>query len=118
MDIIVTTPKDEYNNAKFEGQYHSWFRVFPNKPTKLNVGDRIYFSQFNKVTGYGIVSKMEQLNHSIKCDVTHRHWGKPGQWVIHFGNWQWLQCPVEYPGFRGFRYIDEMDIIFANGVEE
>jgi len=113
MDIIVTTPKDQIDNAKKEGKVIEkdggyWFRVLTYKP-KVKIGNKIYFVEDGFIKGYGIVFEITQLDSSFKCDITDQFWGKYGSWIIKYNNWIWLKNPIKMKGFQGFRYVERIE---------
>jgi hypothetical protein len=117
MDILVTTPKEEIDNAKKEGeevqedidkgQNAFWFRVFHYRP-KVEIGDKIYFVESSMITGYGVIFNIEQIfdpeSQSV-CDTTDRVWGKEGDWQVQYRDWHWLKEKVPHKGFQNIRYI-------------
>jgi len=113
MDILVTTPKSEIDNAKREGEEIEnsgghWFRVFRFKP-KVDIGDKIYFTENGLITGYGIIIDLEQMEMSAQCDVTGRDWGNAGDWKVCYNDWHWLKKKVPFKGFQGYRYVERIN---------
>lgn len=107
VDIIVTTPKFDATDMKQEVEFAqnnpgSYFvRTLSSRPKHLNVGDKVWYVQNGLITGYAIVSKID--NHSkFKCEVTGKVrsgcqvWMKADTWVD-------VQ-PRSMKGFQGFRY--------------
>jgi len=113
MDIMVTTPKSETNIAKKEGEFAEkndghWFRVFKFKPD-IEIGDRIYFVNNGRITGYGkVIYSPYQSEDGERCEVTDRVWGKEGDWVLEYGDWRWLHNPIKFKGFQGIRYVSRL----------
>jgi hypothetical protein len=112
MDIIVTTPKSEIETSKKEGEAAErdptmyWFRTFRFKP-RVKPGDKIYFVESGQIKGYGIifeVSKVADPKLDSACEVTDRVWGNPGDWMVKYRNWHWLEQPIPFKGFQGIRY--------------
>lgn len=106
MNMLVTTPKSEIDNSideaealeEFGGYY---FRTYRFRP-KVEVGDKIYFTENGQIRGYGIIISVLQTHGEI-CEVTGREW--KGTWVIKYNQWHWLKTPIPYKGFQGIRYI-------------
>jgi hypothetical protein len=107
MDIVLTIPKSEYKHDDLETKYLKenkdafQFWTLSRKPTKLNIGDRVYFVKNNKID-----SSMEVFNikkHStIKCEVTDRVWS--GEYQIFMNDLREENLDFEVKGFQGFRY--------------
>ena len=119
LDIIVTTPKSEHENAKMEADVFDgkgggiWFRSMRGKPKQLDKGDRMYYVDGGVVTGYGIVIGIEYrnpiLDPKVKCDVTNKTWRGPHFVCMRSDSWVGIEVPVEMKGFQGFRYVDRID---------
>ena len=112
MDILVTTPKSEIDNSRREGEAVEaeggcWFRTFRFRP-KVQSGDKIYFVEDGRIRGYGIIFNVFQADESQDCDITGRQWGRPGDWVVCYKDWHWLENPVPLKGFQGFRYVESI----------
>ena len=110
MDILVTTPKSEIDNAKVEGDLVKagggfFFRTFHFRP-KVELQDKIYFVENGEITGYGIIIGIENLTEATKCDATGRSWGNAGDWIIKYNDWHWLKEKIKMTGFQGLRYVD------------
>ena len=112
MHAIVTTPKSEIDNSRREGETVEkdgghWFRVFKFRP-KIEQGDRLYFCESGRITGYGLVISVEQIDVPEGCDVTRREWGNQGDWVVRYNDWHWLDNKPVMKGFQGLRYVDRL----------
>lgn len=108
MNILVTTPKSEIKNARKEAadvEEHGghWFRTFKVLP-KVGPGDLIYFVEDGAIRGYGVVFGIKG-DQTITCATTGRQW--TGHHVLYRA-WRWLQKPVPYKGFQGYRYINSL----------
>ena len=105
MDILVTTPKSEHETARLEGESVQddpeayWFRTFRFKP-KIEVGERVYYVDLGKITGYGIVFAIEQGE--LDDDAHDMTWTG---WHVKQRKWVPLKKPIPYRGFQGLRYI-------------
>lgn len=78
IDICVTIPKSEYKNDDLETKdmqekdlFQFW--TFKKLPTKLNVGDRIYFVKNNRIESSMRVIEISK-NDWEKCETTGRVW--------------------------------------------
>lgn len=111
MNILVTTPKAEIDNARKEGEAAGvddyWFRVFKFRP-KVEPSDRIYFVEDGRITGYGVIFSCEQIDMPEGCDVTGREWGGQGDWIVKYRDWSWLDPKPDMKGFQGVRYVDRL----------
>ena len=112
MHIIVTTPKKEIETSNLElievqknGGY--FFRVFHFKP-KIGIGERLYEIENDKIVGFGTVIGLEQITDSVDCSTTLRQWGKSGDWIVKYNNWQYLKSPVDMKGIQAIRYTEEL----------
>jgi hypothetical protein len=117
MDIIVTTPKSEMENAKREAEFverecGSFFRALPQHPKRLGTGDRIYFVEDGFIRGHGtvfsILFRAGDLPVGERCQATGRKW--KGKCIVHYNRWKWLKNPVPMKGFQGFRYMDSPSV--------
>jgi len=104
MDILVTTPKTEIENARREAQDMAehggtYFRTFKRRPA-VAPGDRIFFIEDGFIRGYGRVITF--TSGQMRCDTTGRIWRG---YHVHYARWRWLDVPVIKKGFRGFMYI-------------
>jgi len=113
MHILVTTPKSEMENSAIEGHTIEkggyWFRTFKFRP-KIDIGDRIYFTEGGVITGFGVVFEIRQVSMGQKCDVTGRLWGDKGNYMVKYKDWKWLVDKIPFKGFQGIRYIDRLNL--------
>ena len=68
-------------------------------PSKLEIGDRIYFVKRNEIE-----SSMRYLGYrtgKIHCDVTDRNWGG---YSLMMDDLRMEDLPITVGGFQGFRY--------------
>lgn len=115
MDIIVTTPKKEINNAAKEakealdGKVTHYFRTFRKFPTKLNKGDKVFYIEDGYIRGYAVVDSIENQSPSdLVCLTTERKW--IGNRIhMRCDSWIWIE-PIKYKGFQGFKYIQSVGI--------
>jgi hypothetical protein len=105
MDIVVTIPKNEYTNDDKENDDikngSNAFWTLSKKPTKLLIGDRVYF-----VKNKSIQSSMKVIdiltNSQMQCDTTDRTW--IGNCQIVMDDFREENLPKHIKGFQGFRY--------------
>ena len=122
MDIIVTTPKRETNNAvreaevmKLDGGGGRYFRRLARKPDRLFDGDRIFYVEDGFVRGFGVVDEVSFAN-SVYCDITDRSYSS-GWFVFYYAQaWHWIK-PIPMGGFQGFRYTDNAAPFRTHAVE-
>lgn len=111
MNILITTPKHEINTSRKEGETVEqeggyWFRTFKFRP-KVEIGDKIFFTENGLIKGYGIIFDVSQADEEgEQCEVTGRTW--KGNWIVKYHNWHWLPSPIHFKGFQGIRYIDRL----------
>jgi len=108
MDILVTTPKSKHKLAEEEAKFVQenpdayWFRTIRGTPN-VQVGDRVYYVDNGKITGYGIV--FEVTTGELQCEATNKVYHgthlKQREWVS-------LKEPIPFKGFQGFRYVDRV----------
>jgi len=109
LDIIVTTPKSETENAAREAENciqaggGFYFRRFPVKPQGVKVGDRVFYVEDGYIRGYAVVCDIFFSN-GITCDTTGRKW--PSGWYLKMpaDSWRWIE-PIEMRGFQGWRQM-------------
>lgn len=109
MDIVVTVPKREMANIskedafvqKNKGAVQFWSMA--RRPTKLEVGDRVYFVENGFVRYYHEVIGFAK---DQKCQVTGRVW--KGCSVMLRCPETKLTKPIPMKGFQGFRYINRV----------
>lgn len=108
MDIVVTIPKSEYKNddleTKFlkenEDAYQFW--TLSRNPTKLNIGDKVYFVKNNKIDSSMKIFDIKN-NNSMKCEVTDRVWSGEYQLLMNDLKDE-THLNINIKGFQGFRY--------------
>lgn len=109
MNILVTTPKSAHKLAEEEArvvQENSsayWFRTIRGRPN-VKVGDRVYYVDNGKITGYGIVFGIEEGE--LECEATGKIYRG-----THLKQRDWfpLNPPIRFKGFQGFRYVDRIE---------
>lgn len=107
MDIVVTIPKLEYKNDDLETQFLTenedafQFWSLSRKPTKLNIGDRIYFVKDNKIDSSMRVFDIKSQE-NMRCDVTNRIW--TSRYQICMDDLRNEVLNIRTKGFQGFRY--------------
>jgi len=111
MDLLVTIPKSETGNQVKEDVVVSQFKdavvqfwKVPKKPTKLNVGDRVYFIEQGFITCYHIFKGYIQ---DPVCAVTGRVWF--GLNLLLACPPVYLKTPIPHRGFQGFHYTDRIE---------
>jgi len=108
MDILVTTPKSAHKLAEEEANFVKenpdsyWFRTLRGRPN-VQTGDRVYYIDNGKITGYGIVFDIE--TGEIQCESTGKIYRGTN---LKQREWQWLKHPIPFRGFQGFRYVDRI----------
>lgn len=112
MDICVTTPKSEMQNAAKEaedalrcGGHTQYFRRFATYAgPKVEKGDRVFYVEDGFIRGFAIVDRVTGEEDAWTCDTTGKNYG-PGVYVwMRADSWTWIQ-PIPYIGFQGFRYV-------------
>jgi len=64
MDIIVTTPKSQMENAKKEAREcieaggGVYFRRLASRPVQLKIGERVFYVEDGYVRGFAIVDRI------------------------------------------------------------
>ena len=117
MDIIVTTPKSESENAAREadmcihdkGGYY--VRTFNQKPD-IQVGDKIYYIEDGYIRGYAIACSLSGDNTStFRCTCTKRNY-IGYQVAMDAKSWKWIR-PIKHRGFQGYRYakLESVEVI-------
>jgi len=111
--IVITLPKkiswEEYKKeiaAVADGDYEMNFRV-STYPKKVSVGDRCYICHNNKLIGWMTISNIGRKS-GFECTTTGDTYDD-GFYISRSGKFHYLERPVEMKGFRGFRYIEEID---------
>lgn len=106
MDIVVTIPKSEYKNDNLETEYLKnnpdayQFWTFKRFPTKLKVGDRVYFVKNNKIESSMRIIRIPEYTQEV-CEVTGRVWeGK----FVYLNDLKKENINISVKGFQGFRY--------------
>lgn len=118
MDIIVTTPKNERLNAKKEAERilkeggGLYFRRFSSLPTKLNIGDKVFYTEDGYIRGFAtVVCIQSQLAQG--CDSTGKVYPEGHYVFMDASTWKWIK-PIAYNGFQGFRYFNQPYEIIGN----
>lgn len=122
MDIIVTTPKKQMENAAKEaaaaiaGEVKYYFRVFSCDPIHVGAGDKVFYTENGYIRGYAVVHSKYPCNSdgtAVKCDTTNQNW--KGSWVIYMrcDSWKWIE-PLKMKGFQGHRYIHDYSVKITN----
>jgi len=109
MDIVVTIPKTEISNTekenkfaeKHKGNAVQFFKV-SRKPTKLNVGNKVYICKNGVIDHY---HKFLGFKDNMKCDVTNRVWDGVNL-MLEYPPIK-MENPIKAKGFRGFKYFNE-----------
>lgn len=112
MDLLVTTPKKEIENAAAEASqvvsdgFGTYFRFLGrNRPANCICGDRIYYVENGFITGFCIIESFKR-RFNQRCETTKRNW--PNGWYVYMDatTWQWIE-PIPYKGFQKWRYFNE-----------
>ncbi len=116
MDIIVTTPKSQMENAKKEAEHciskggGIYFRRFSlNKKPKIEKGNKVFYVEDGYLRGYATVLYTQEADGQI-CEVTGKQY-LPGFYVVMDAkSWKWIK-PIPMKGFQGYRYLkDDINI--------
>ena len=106
-DIVVTIPKREIKSFEKElidlekdDSLLKYYKV-SSKPTKLKVGDSIYFCLNNKIRFKADVEDLDYIE-MFRCETTGRQW-ESGTHVI-CNNFSPVEDGQVIKGFQGFRY--------------
>jgi hypothetical protein len=108
MDIIVTTPKGEIKNAAEEakraldGMVSHYFRKLSTYPSKLIVGDKVFYVENGFIRGFAIVEGIANSKGEA-CDTTKKNWSDGVYVWMRCNTWQWID-PIPMKGFQGFKY--------------
>src|SRR5262245_36029816 len=113
MDIIVTTPKDEKENAEQEaadcikngGGFY--FRRFKKVPCNIQPGEKVFYVEQGFVRGFCIVDHIQEFKEDYKCDTTHRYYFAGMYLFMRADSWQWIR-PIAMEGFQGPRRAKEL----------
>jgi len=110
MDIIVTTPKKDLENAQAEtdsGEPY-WFRRLPHKPVHLNIGDRVFYLSDGCIIGFARLLNIEEKPNGMQCSTTGKIW--PPGWYLIIDAYSWTDIqPIPCRGFQGFKYFKASD---------
>ena len=110
MNIIVTTPKKEIENAAKEAGFviknkgGFYFRRLATNPTKLEVGDKVFYVEDGYIRGFALVFNIEYKDCEI-CDVTDRIYDAGWYVEMNAATWKWIN-PIPMKGFQGWRYFN------------
>ncbi|KOS64640.1 hypothetical protein FJQ98_14185 [Lysinibacillus agricola] len=104
MDIVVTIPKNEYENddretAVFDQGGYEQFWQLSRRPKNLNIGDRVYFVKNRRIESSMGVKRIEEKT-TASCDVTNRNWSGC---LIFMDDLRQEYIP-NIKGFQGFHY--------------
>lgn len=110
MDIIVTTPKSQMENARKEaevckkdggGFYFRW--MGHGRPFHAGVGDRIFYVEDGAIRGFAMIAGLRDAKH-LRCTISKRQWPKGWYAFMDAKTWNWIE-PIPMRGFRGVRYM-------------
>jgi hypothetical protein len=109
---VVTSPKKDMAAAAREaadciaaggGLY---FRSVKHYPTKLNVGDRIWYVEDGYLRGYASIVRINY--EPATCATTGRVYEPTCKIWADATTWTWIK-PIRFAGFRGYRYFDRRE---------
>lgn len=110
MDLLVTTPQSESENARREAEHlitnggGYYFRCFFAHP-RVEVGDKVFYVERGYIRGYAIIDHTKVVERPTLCSTTNREW-KAGFYIyMRADSWKWIR-PIPRKGFMGFRYLD------------
>lgn len=104
MDIIVTTPKSQMDNAAKEARDIKkagggfYFRCFRKVPKGLSFGDRVFYVENGFITGYCKVHSIERDIQKL-CATTGRQWPVGEYIMMDATTWTWI-APIKMRGFN------------------
>lgn len=107
IDIVVTIPKDKYDDDLMETIFYlenddSYAFWTMNKiPKNVSIGDRIYFVKDNHIESSMKIFDIE-YNATNKCIVTNKIW--TGKIAFCLDDLKFVEEYIECKGFQGFRY--------------
>lgn len=114
MNIVITISKtipwEEYEKelkAVEDGTQQMNYRVSAI-PKNTKVGERCYLLYDGYIRGWMTITDMGTLKDGFDCTTTQEHW-RPGNYICRSGKFHYLKNPVKMRGFRGYRYIDDID---------
>lgn len=107
MDIIVTTPKSQMQNAAREAEDVKragggmYFRRFGTRPN-VERGDRLFYVEDGYVRGFAVVEEVRRDDEMI-CETTGAVW--PAGWYVFMPaeSWKWIR-PIPMKGFQNYRF--------------
>lgn len=109
MDIVITIPKsidwEDYLREIRTAQNGKDMMLFktPQVPQKANINDRCYLCYNGKIVGYMLICWIGYTSSGFKCSTTGNVW-PAGNYIGRSGRFYQMNNPIEYKGFRGFRY--------------
>lgn len=115
MDLVITWPKSrplasyllELRKAERWGQVIN-YRV-PSKPRVKPRPERCYMVHDGAIRGWNAVIDLAwRGEHSVTDPITGAFWAS-GWYVVRDPQWHEIE-PVPMAGFRGFRYIGEIEV--------
>lgn len=107
-DIIVTTPKNEMENAELEAKHCRdagggfYFRTFSKRPKGLKFGSRVFYVEDGYIRGYCVVSKITEGE--MTCSTTNRKFGEGYHVMMKADSWTWIN-PIPMKGFQGWKTL-------------
>ena len=119
MDIVVTTPKSESENAALEADEVKragggfYFRVFNKRPKSLEKGNRVFYVEDGAMRGYAIILHLQDVS-QMECDVTGKTY--PGRCCAFMDatSWKWIK-PIPMKGFQRYKYLNGHETIEVIG---
>lgn len=113
MDILVTTPKGQMENAAKEaenvkkdggGQYFRY--IGRNKPNNIQVGDKIFYVEDGYIRGFCTIQSFTRSPERT-CSTTGIRWQVGWYIFMDATTWWWIK-PIKHKGFQGWRYLNDI----------
>ena len=117
MNIVVTTPMNEFINAAQEAaDVIEWgggfyYRRLGNRPANLNIGDKVFYVERGFIRGFAMVNHFLTVGPKDSfCDTSVLGEDRyiPGIFyvVMDATTWTWIE-PIEMKGFQGWQYFSK-----------
>lgn len=108
MDIIVTTPDSQVEQARAEARHAQehggfYFHRFQRRPNVV-YGERVFFIEAGYVRGFALAFWLQEHRKApgYICEVSHIAHG-PGFYILMAAeSWKWIK-PLPMKGFSGSR---------------
>ena len=111
--ICITIPKtvswETYKKelAKVEDESQIMNFKIPTYPKEVSAGDRCYIVHNGYIKGWMKIFNIVKRD-SFECTTTGKNWND-GIYIQRTGKFHPLETEVPMKGFKGYKYIDEID---------